>query len=112
MQTLYAACLRRVGLSQAEAAALHGVALDTVKKWSVGKNRVPAGVWAELREREVLIAERSNALADALAAAIEKTGAHSTAINAVVDDAVGLIALADFVLNSDVPVGEIMVRIV
>lgn len=47
--TLYAAALRRLGLSQAEAAAYHGVRLDTVKSWSAGRNRVPAGAWAELR---------------------------------------------------------------
>lgn len=39
----------RCGLSQPEAAALHGVRLDTVKSWCAGRNAAPAGVLAELR---------------------------------------------------------------
>lgn len=47
--TLYAACLSHLGLSQSNAAALHGVRIDTVKSWATGRNRVPTGVWDDLR---------------------------------------------------------------
>ena len=46
--TLFSAILRRLGLSQAEAADYLGSRLDTVKAWSSGRNNVPAGVMAEL----------------------------------------------------------------
>lgn len=52
MKTVYAACLSRVGLSHVEAAALHGVRLDTVKSWSSGRNRIPESIWHDLREYE------------------------------------------------------------
>lgn len=55
MKTLYAACLSRLGLSQAEAAELHGVSIDTIKKWSSGRSQLPDGIWAELRAREARI---------------------------------------------------------
>jgi hypothetical protein len=48
--TLYAACLSRLGLSQARAAELHGVRLDTVKNWSSGRRAVPPGAWDDLRD--------------------------------------------------------------
>lgn len=47
--TLYAACLSHLGLSQSNAAALHGVRIDTVKSWATGRNRVPTGAWDDLR---------------------------------------------------------------
>src|SRR5690606_5886364 len=65
MKTLYAACLSRLGLSQAQAAALHGVRLDTVKSWSAGRNPIPEGAWAELREYEAQIIDRSEAIREA-----------------------------------------------
>lgn len=49
MTTAYALLLDRCGISQREAAAFHGVRLDTVKSWSAGRNAAPAGVVAELR---------------------------------------------------------------
>lgn len=48
--TIFAAALRLVGLSHAEAASFFGVRPDTVKSWSSGRNRIPAGVWARLRD--------------------------------------------------------------
>lgn len=50
MTTLYALLIDRCGLSQREAAELHGVRIDTVKSWSSGRNRAPKGVIDELRD--------------------------------------------------------------
>ena len=50
VMTLFSASLRLVGLSQSEAADYFDVRLDTVKSWSAGRNKVPEGVWAQLRE--------------------------------------------------------------
>lgn len=52
--TLYAAALRLLGLSQSDAAGLHGVRLDTVKSWSAGRNPVPNGIWDELRHLNMM----------------------------------------------------------
>ena len=49
MITTYALLLNRCGLSHREAAAIHGVRLDTVKSWATGRNRAAAGAIAELR---------------------------------------------------------------
>ena len=50
MTTTYALLLDRCGLSIREAAEFHDVRLDTVKSWSAGRNGVPPGAMAELRE--------------------------------------------------------------
>ena len=55
MKTVYAAALSRLGLSHAEAAELHAVRKDTVHSWASGRNRVPAGVWDDLRALEAKI---------------------------------------------------------
>lgn len=47
--TLFAAALRLLGLSHAEAGEYLNVRLDTVKSWSAGRNPVPDGIWDELR---------------------------------------------------------------
>lgn len=47
--TPYALLKLRCGLSHQEAAALHGVRLDTVQSWVIGRNQAPAGAIAELR---------------------------------------------------------------
>ena len=47
--TLFAAALKLVGLSHAEAAEFLDARIDTVKSWSADRNRVPLGVWTELR---------------------------------------------------------------
>src|SRR3546814_6156792 len=61
MKTIYAACLSRLGLSLAGAAQLHGIRVDTVKNWSVGRRTVPAGAWDELRAYEAQIVDRAEA---------------------------------------------------
>jgi len=50
MITLYAAALRWLGLSQADAADLHSVRLDTMKSWCSGRREVPDFAWNQLRE--------------------------------------------------------------
>lgn len=97
MKTIYAACLSRLGLSQAEAATLHGVRLDTVKSWSSGRNPVPQGAWADLRQLEAAIVDRSEAIREAW----EDAG-ETRDIEARVADHLGLMALADFALTTDV----------
>lgn len=96
MRTLYAACLNRLGLSQAEAADLHKVRLDTVKSWSAGRNGVPTGVWTDLRRYEAAIVDRSEAIREAW----EDAG-EARDIDARVEDARGLMGLADFMLTTD-----------
>lgn len=72
--TLYAAALRLLGLSQAEAAAFHGVRLDTIKSWSAGRNRVPPGAWAELRA----LYGRMQAAVDAALAIVDESAGDGT----------------------------------
>lgn len=100
MKTLYAACLSRLGLSQTEAAALHGVRLDTVKSWSAGRNRVPDGAWDELRAVEAQIIDLSEGLRERWEAA----GSPAIEIDDSEAGGAGLMALADFVLGTDAPV--------
>jgi hypothetical protein len=96
VKTLYSACLSRLGLSQAEAAALHDVRLDTVKSWSAGRNPVPEGAWADLRAYEAQIVDRSEAIREAWEDAGEVRD-----IDASVADNRGMMALADFFLTTD-----------
>lgn len=100
MKTLYAACLSRLGLSQPEAASLHGVRLDTVKSWSAGRNRVPQGAWDELRARELEIVDRSEAIREVW----EAQGLPQLEVDDSEADDLTLMATADFVLNSTGPV--------
>lgn len=60
--TLYASCLSRLGLSQARAAELHGVRLDTVKSWSAGRRAVPPGAWDDLRAYARKLQKRVDAI--------------------------------------------------
>src|SRR3546814_13734903 len=62
MKTIDAAFLSRLGLSLAGAAQLHGIRVDTVKNWSVGRRTVPAGAWDELRAYEAQIVDRAEAM--------------------------------------------------
>lgn len=62
MTTLYASCLSRLGLSQARAAELHGVRLDTVKSWSAGRRAVPPGAWDDLRAYAARLQKRVDAI--------------------------------------------------
>lgn len=97
MNTLYAACLSRLGLTQPEAAALHDVALVTVKSWAQGKRAVPAGVWAELRAYEGEIVDRAEAMRDVW----EETGRNADVVADPHHDPRNLMALADFTLSLD-----------
>lgn len=97
MKTLYAACLSRLGLSQAGAAALHGVGLQTVKNWCSGRSAVPEGIWDELRQREDLIVDRSEAVRELW----QDTG-EAAEVAATWRDEPSLMSLADFVLNAPV----------
>lgn len=98
MKSLYAACLSRLGLSQTEAAALHGVDLSTVKHWSSGRRRVPEGCWDDLRAVEARIVDAGEQYHEAW----EQAGSASTID---IDDSeaggLALMALADFVLGVD-----------
>src|SRR5690606_8686572 len=67
--TPYTLLLQACGLSQREAASLHGVRLDTIKSWSAGRNRVPDGVIDQLRDLFALIVEVGEQAIDTLAAA-------------------------------------------
>lgn len=48
--TTFKSCLAICGLSQSQAADFLGVALQTVKHWSSGRNNPPEGVWQMLSE--------------------------------------------------------------
>ncbi len=96
MKTLYAACLARLGLSQSEAAALHGSRLDTVKNWAVGRRTVPDGAWADLRAYEALIVDRSEAIREAW----EDAGEIRDMTLQTHGDPVALMAVADFLLST------------
>jgi len=100
MKTLYAACISRLGLSQAQAAVLHNVRIDTVKSWASGRNRVPAGAWDDLRAHEAAIVDRSEAMREAWTAA----GSPPLEINDAEAGGAALMAMADFVLGDDAPV--------
>lgn len=94
MRTLYAACLSRLGLSQAEAAALHKVRLDTVKSWSSGRNRVPDGAWEDLRDCEAKIVDQSEMIRE-----LWEDNGEPLQISPNARDEQSLMALADFVLS-------------
>ena len=96
MKTLYAACIARLGLSQSEAADLHGVRLDTVKSWCAGRRTIPDNAWSDLRGYEARIVDRSEAIREAWEDAGEIRD-----IEATVADHAGLMALADFLLSTD-----------
>lgn len=100
MKTLYAACLSRIGLSQAGAAALHGVRLDTVKGWSSGKNSVPDGVWDDLRAVDAEIVKQAAAMRELW----EDHGSPPIEINSREADRASLMAAAHFVLTTIGPV--------
>lgn len=100
MKTLYAACLTRLGLSQSEAAKLHGVRLDTVKSWSSGRNPAPHGVWDDLRAHETRIVDGSEVMREGW----EEAGSPPIEINDAEADDLALMAAADFVLSCEGPI--------
>lgn len=111
--TLFAACLDRLGLSQSEAATLLGIAKVTrIKDMASGRSRVPDGIWPELRAYEAKIIDRSETLREALEESSAKADGPPGVIDAVVDDAAGLMGLADFVLTNDVTPGAVQVGII
>jgi hypothetical protein len=82
--TPYRLLLSRVGLSQADAAALHGVRLDTVKSWCAGRNPAPAGVVGDLR---ALYAFQRRSADEAVALAAKAPPGAEIEIGYAVDDA-------------------------
>jgi len=100
LKTLYAACISRLGLSLAGAAAFHGVGLQSVKNWSVGRSQPPAGVWDELRAYEAQIVDGSEEFRERWEAA----GSPPIEIDDSEADGVALMAAADLVLTTDAPV--------
>ncbi len=81
--TPYDLLRRRCGLSQAEAAAFHGVRLDTIKSWCSGRNRPAAAVLAELRS---LHARIERVAAEALAAIDGAPDAEQIELGFAADD--------------------------
>lgn len=71
MITLYPILLTLSGLSQREAAEMHGVRLDTLKSWGAGRNPVPPGVIAEIKG----LIRRQRRAADELLAMMGGAGA-------------------------------------
>lgn len=71
--TIYTLLLKIGGLSHREAAAYHGVRPDTVKSWSAGRNPVPAGVIAEIRD----LIRRQRRAADEMLVMIEAAPADT-----------------------------------
>jgi len=104
VKTLYAACLARLGLSQSEAAAVHGVRLDTVKSWSSGRNPVPQGAWDDLRALEERIVAGANSMLEAW----KRVGSPPVEVNDAEGDPVTRLIVAAFVLSAtgSVEVGE------
>lgn len=100
MKTLYAACLSRLGLSQSEAATLHNVSFDTVKSWASGRNRLPPGIWDELRAAEARIADGAEEFRERW----DNAGSPPIEINDSEGGGVAMMAIADFVLGSTGPV--------
>lgn len=96
-RTLYAACLSRLGLSQAEAAAFHSVGLQSVKNWCSGRSSPPAGVWDELREYEARIVD----LSEAMRSAWEEDSRPPVELDDSEAGGPALMAAADWVLGMD-----------
>lgn len=67
--TAFALLIARCGFSHREAADFLSVRLDTVKSWSAGRNRAPAGAIADLR---ALHAKIERAASEALAVIAEQ----------------------------------------
>ena len=81
--TPYRLLLSRVGLSQADAATLHQVRLDTIKSWCTGRARAPVGVIAELR---TLYARQKKAATEALRMIAERPEVSQIELGYAVDD--------------------------
>lgn len=97
MKTLFAACLSRLGLSQAQSAAVLSCSVQSVKDWSRGKSNPKPGVWSDLRAYESQIVDRSETIRESWQAAGEVRAIDATPH----DSGRNLMALADFVLTVD-----------
>jgi len=82
--TPYALLLGACGLSYREAAALHGVRLDTVQSWSSGRRETPKAVLAELR---LLHRQIERAVAEAAAMMVRQLPDTRVEIGYPADDA-------------------------
>jgi transcriptional regulator with XRE-family HTH domain len=67
MLTRYRFVRETIGLSQFEAATLHGVAIDTISKWERGKRDPPAGVIRELQDLQMRLLKATDELCLAIA---------------------------------------------
>ena len=95
--TLYAACIARLGLSQALAAELHKVSLQSVKNWCSGRSEPPAGVWDDLRALEANVIDLSEELREAW----DDGERDGPLYEQAVQSHAGLMALADLALTLD-----------
>lgn len=93
--TFFAALIRRLGLSQSEAATFLGVRPDTVKSWSAGRNGVPDGVWDQLHALAVTQARAAQAITKTIKAS--KAGSVQAAVRPGEwpSDGAGLVPLID-----------------
>jgi len=57
MDSLYAACLARLGLCVEEAAKLHNISRTAVEAWRSGTVEPPLTAWEDLRDFNAIIAE-------------------------------------------------------
>ena len=67
MLTRYRFIRETIGLSQLEAAELHGVAIDTVSKWERGRRTRPPGVLSELQDLQMRLMKAVEELCLAIA---------------------------------------------
>jgi DNA-binding transcriptional regulator YiaG len=87
LPTAYKLLMQRCGLSQAEAAELHEVGLDTVKSWCAGRNPAPAAALAELRQLHLAISLAATRLAEK---AIKRLRGGTIELGTVDDDRAAL----------------------
>lgn len=107
--TLFAAAIRLLGLSQAEAADYLGVSLDTLKPWCKGRRTPPPGTWTELRA----LYDTQCEAAEAALALIEEAQPDELTLNTNgprgtewPTKSAHMAALARVALESDLPVGR------
>lgn len=96
MTTVFAAALRRVGLSHSQFAKIADVRIDTVNKWASGRNRTPDFVWSILRAYESQIVDRSEEVRK-----IWKEKGELRHFDVEYENDIELLAYADFILSCD-----------
>lgn len=67
MLTRYRFIRETIGLSQLEAARLHGVAIDTISKWERAKKDPPAGILREMQQLQLQLQKAVEELCLAIA---------------------------------------------